>query len=70
LSTIEQVELVCQSVSRPVNVLGPFLKQCTVQELGRVGAKRISIGGALARAVTDFATKAAAHMMENGRFDW
>jgi 2-methylisocitrate lyase-like PEP mutase family enzyme len=70
LSTIEQVELVCQSVSRPVNVLGPFLKQCTVQELGRAGAKRISIGGALARAVTDFATKAATHMMENGRFDW
>lgn len=70
LSTIEQVELVCQSVSRPVNVLGPFLKQCTVQELGQAGAKRISIGGALARAVTSFAIKAATHMMENGRFDW
>lgn len=70
LSTIEQVELVCQSVSRPVNVLGPFLKQCTVQELGQAGAKRISIGGALARAVTSYATRAATHMMEEGRFDW
>jgi len=70
LSTIEQIELVCQSVSRPVNVLAPFLKQFSVQELGEAGAKRISIGGALARAVTNYATRAATHMMENGRSDW
>ncbi len=70
LSTIEQVELVCQSVSRPVNVLGPFLKQCTVQELGQAGAKRISIGGALARAVASYATRAATHMIDEGKFDW
>jgi 2-methylisocitrate lyase-like PEP mutase family enzyme len=70
LSTLEQVELVCQSVSRPVNVLAPFLKEFSVQQLGQAGAKRISIGGALARAVTNYASGAATHMMGQGRLDW
>lgn len=70
LSSIEQVKQVCQSVSRPVNVLAPFVKNATVDELGAAGAKRVSIGGSLARAVSVYAGKAASYMMENGRVDW
>nr|XP_061809051.1 uncharacterized protein MT2054-like [Nerophis lumbriciformis] len=70
LSTLEQVELVCQSVSRPVNVLGPFFKDVTASELGAAGAKRISIGGALAGAVRAYANKSAQRMFAEGVCNW
>ncbi|HEX2138320.1 MAG TPA: isocitrate lyase/phosphoenolpyruvate mutase family protein, partial [Woeseiaceae bacterium] len=50
LKTLDEVREVCRSVDKPVNVLAPFLLNVTVDELASAGAKRVSIGGALADA--------------------
>lgn len=70
LATLEQVREVCRSVGRPVNVLGPLVRDATREELTEAGAKRISIGGALARAAWAPVLAAASEMKEAGRFDW
>jgi len=69
LRSLEEVRLVTSSVVRPVNVLGPMVQGATVAELADAGAKRISVGGALARAALGGALRAAAALRE-GRFEW
>ena len=69
LKTLDEVRLVAASVTKPVNVLGPMVKGATVDELADAGAKRISVGGALARATLGgFLT--ACGSLRDGRFDW
>ncbi len=58
------------AVGKPVNVLAPPLKNVTVAQLSEAGAKRISIGGALARAVVATLLRAGAEMREQGSFGW
>jgi 2-methylisocitrate lyase-like PEP mutase family enzyme len=70
LTTLEQVRTLCASVSRPVNVLAPFLRGVTVAELGAAGARRISIGGALALAALAPVLAAGVEMQDRGSFDW
>jgi 2-methylisocitrate lyase-like PEP mutase family enzyme len=70
LTTLEEVRTVVDAVNKPVNVLAPPLKNVTVAQLGEAGAKRISIGGALARAVIATLLRAGTEMRNQGSFGW
>jgi 2-methylisocitrate lyase-like PEP mutase family enzyme len=64
--SLEEVRAVCASVSKPVNVLaGPAF---TVAELAEAGARRISLGGALARAAFSTFLAGAREVRERGTF--
>lgn len=70
LTSLEQVRLVTSAVNKPVNVLASFLPGVTLAELQDAGAKRISVGGALANAAIGSLLNAGAEMRENGTFGW
>jgi 2-methylisocitrate lyase-like PEP mutase family enzyme len=70
LTTLDEVRLVTGALSKPVNVLAPLLRGVTVAELADAGAKRISLGGALARAAITALMRAGAEMRERGTFTW
>jgi len=70
LSTIEEVRLVTSAVGRPVNVLASLFRSTTVADLSAAGAKRISVGGALARAAQGALIRAATELHESGTFSW
>jgi 2-methylisocitrate lyase-like PEP mutase family enzyme len=70
LTTLDEVRTVTSAVSKPVNVLAPPLKGVTVAQLVDAGAKRISIGGALARAAITALLRAGTDMQEQGTFGW
>ena len=65
LSTVEQIRAVVDAVDAPVNVLawpnGP-----TVDEIAEVGARRISVGGALASHAYASAMAGARELLEHG----
>jgi 2-methylisocitrate lyase-like PEP mutase family enzyme len=69
LPSLEAIREVCASVSRPVNVV-MGLKGATfsVPELAAAGVKRISVGGALARAALGAFVRAAREVKEKGTF--
>ena len=58
LRTLEEIRAVCDSLSKPVNVLA--VPELTAEEIFAAGAQRISVGGSLtwvaARALADAAT--------------
>jgi 2-methylisocitrate lyase-like PEP mutase family enzyme len=68
LHSAEELRTVCSSVDRPVNILrGPRETMMTVQEVARLGVKRISVGNLLhSAAMTGFV--AAAREMAKGTF--
>jgi 2-methylisocitrate lyase-like PEP mutase family enzyme len=69
LTTLDQVRTVIGAVKKPVNVLGVMVNNVTVAQLQDAGAKRISVGAALARAaVTAFLT--ASKDLRDGNFGW
>lgn len=70
LTTLDQVRLVTDSVAKPVNVLATMLTATTLEQLEEAGAKRLSIGGALARAALAPVLDAATEMLERGSFGW
>lgn len=70
LTTLEEVRAVTGSVGRPVNVLAPQVRGAGVEELEEAGAKRLSIGGALARATLRPLLEAAEEMLQAGTFGW
>jgi 2-methylisocitrate lyase-like PEP mutase family enzyme len=70
LKTLDEVRLVTGALSKPVNVLAPPLGHVTVAELAEAGAKRISLGGALARAAITALLRAGSEMRERGSFGW
>lgn len=70
LKTLEEVRVVAGALSKPLNVLASPLGSVTVAELAEAGAKRISLGGALARAAVTALLRAGAEMRERGSFDW
>jgi 2-methylisocitrate lyase-like PEP mutase family enzyme len=70
LTTLDEVRLVTGALNKPVNVLAPLLKGVTVAELADAGAKRISVGGALARAAITALLRAGAAMLDHGSFGW
>jgi len=64
LSTLEQVRRVCEAVTKPVNVLAR--RNFTVAQLVDAGARRISVGGALAWVAADALVLAATAIRERG----
>ena len=70
LTTLEQVRTVTGAVSRPVNVLAPALRGVTLAQLAEAGAKRISVGGALARTAIAALLRAGREMRDQGSFVW
>ncbi len=70
LKTLEEVQLVVQALKKPVNVLGSFIPGVTLAELEDAGAKRISVGGALANASIGALLKAGREMRDSGTFGW
>jgi 2-methylisocitrate lyase-like PEP mutase family enzyme len=71
LKNIPEVREVVRAVKRPVNVVTGWLDpDITLAQLGEAGAKRISVGGALARHVLATFVKASRAMHERGSFAW
>jgi 2-methylisocitrate lyase-like PEP mutase family enzyme len=71
LATIEDIRAVIDAVNRPVNVLmSSFNPNLTLAELEAAGARRISVGGSLARAAYGEMLRAAAQMKDNGIFTY
>jgi 2-methylisocitrate lyase-like PEP mutase family enzyme len=71
LSTKEQISAVVSSVDRPVNVLmGSRGGNFNLSELSAMGARRISLGSALARTALGIFLRAAREMKEHGTFDF
>ena len=70
LRTLAEVRQVVAAVDKPVNVLVPFLPGVTVAELAAAGAKRLSIGGALARATMTTIIASGREMLDAGGFGW
>jgi 2-methylisocitrate lyase-like PEP mutase family enzyme len=70
LRTLDEVRLVTGALNKSVNVLAPLVKGVTVTELADAGAKRISVGGALARAAITAVLRAGAAMRDQGSFGW
>jgi len=71
LPGLEAIREVCASLSKPVNVL-MGLKGATysVDEIRAAGAKRISVGGSLARAALGAFVRAAREMKDRGTFSY
>jgi 2-methylisocitrate lyase-like PEP mutase family enzyme len=68
---MEAIQLVCASVSKPVNVLmGLKGATYTVEAIAAAGAKRISVGGSLARAALGAFVRAAREIREQGTFTY
>lgn len=71
LRNLDEVRAVVQAVKRPVNVVTGWLDpNITLEQLSAVGAKRVSVGGALSRLALATFVKAAKDMQERGSFGW
>ena len=70
LKSLEEVQLVASSISKPLNVLATPFKGITVDELGNAGAKRVSTGGGFARLAGSTLMRAAADLKQHGKLDW
>jgi 2-methylisocitrate lyase-like PEP mutase family enzyme len=71
LKSAEDIAAVVRSVDRPVNVLmGMSGINLSVAQLSEMGAKRISTGGALARAALGAFLRAAREMHDAGTFQF
>lgn len=71
LPSLEAIRTVCGAVDKPVNVVmgltGPVY---TVEELQEAGVRRISVGGAFARAAMGAFVRAAREVAEKGSFEF
>jgi 2-methylisocitrate lyase-like PEP mutase family enzyme len=69
IKTREQIEAVVAAVApKPVNLLIGSTSAFTLQDLAALGVRRVSVGGALARAAWGGAMRAAQSLAQ-GRFD-
>ncbi|WEX09436.1 isocitrate lyase/phosphoenolpyruvate mutase family protein [Chelativorans sp. AA-79] len=68
LSDIEQVRVICQAVTRPVNVLA--VASFTVRDVAEAGAKRISLGSKLTNLAFGSVERAANEMLGRGSFNF
>ena len=70
IRTREQIAAVADAVApKPLNVLIGGPSEFTVSDLGALGVRRISVGGALARAAWTSFLGAARRIAAEGRFD-
>ena len=70
LTTLDAVRTVADAVDRPQNVLGPFLAAHSLEELAAAGAKRVSVGSALALAAWRATLDASRALLDDGRLGW
>jgi 2-methylisocitrate lyase-like PEP mutase family enzyme len=71
LPSLEAIRQVCSSVSKPVNVvMGLQGATYRVEELAAAGVKRISVGGAFARAALGAFVRAAREVKDKGTFSF
>lgn len=69
LKTVQDIKAVVSSVDRPVNVLAGLQgMDLTLEALSKIGVKRVSIGGALARAALGTMLRAGREMHDHGSF--
>jgi len=69
LQTKEDIAAVVSSVDRPVNVImGLQGVELSLEELSKLGVRRISVGSALSRAAIGAFLRAAREMREHGTF--
>jgi len=67
----DEVAALVREIDGPMNfVIGKGMADYTLEELGELGIRRVSIGGSLMRAAFAFAERAAAEMKERGSFTW
>ena len=70
IRTREQISAVVAAVApKPVNLLIGSKSEWTVKDVAALGVRRISVGGALARAAWGGFVRAARLIAEDGRFD-
>ncbi|HMN21151.1 MAG TPA: isocitrate lyase/phosphoenolpyruvate mutase family protein [Ottowia sp.] len=70
IATREQIGAVVRAVApKPVNVLMGRPSELTLDDLSALGVRRVSVGGALARAAWGGLQRAARLLAEPGRFD-
>lgn len=70
LKTLDELQQVAAEVSKPINALGVMFRGATVAELADAGAKRISVGSALAALSMGPVIAAGKELLEQGTFDW
>jgi 2-methylisocitrate lyase-like PEP mutase family enzyme len=70
LRTREQIEAVVSALApKPVNLLVGAASDMTLQDIAALGVRRVSVGGALARAAWGGFMRAAKRLAEHGAFD-
>jgi 2-methylisocitrate lyase-like PEP mutase family enzyme len=70
IRTREQIAAVVAAVApKPVNLLVGSTSELTLQDIAALGVRRVSVGGALARAAWGGFMRAARTLSEEGRFD-
>jgi len=70
LQTREQIAAVVAAVApKPVNLLVGTASELTMHDIAALGVRRVSVGGALARAAWGALMRAARTLAEEGRFD-
>lgn len=70
VKTLDQLQQVCAAISKPFNVLAPFLRECTLEQMSAAGATRVSVGGALSSAALNPLLTAGKEMLNQGSFAW
>jgi 2-methylisocitrate lyase-like PEP mutase family enzyme len=70
IKTPEQISAVVKAVApKPVNLLVGSASSLTMKEIAELGVRRVSVGGALARAAWGGFMRTARQIAEEGRFD-
>ena len=70
IRTPEQIRAVVAGVApKPVNLLMGWPGDLTLREIGALGIRRVSVGGALARSAWGGFMRAAKLLLEQGKFD-
>lgn len=70
LRTREQITAVVQAVApKPFNLLVGWASELTMADIAEMGVRRVSVGGAMARAAWGGFLRAAKDLADNGRFD-
>lgn len=70
ISSVEHISAVVAAIHpKPVNLLIGFNADLTLAQIAELGVRRVSVGGALARAAWGGFMRAANLILEQGRFD-
>ena len=66
----DQIRAVVEAVApKPVNLLVGWPSELTMQQIAALGVRRVSVGGALARAAWGGLMRATRRLADDGRFD-